>query len=445
MSGSPIGWLDWAILYAQILALAWIVVREVARPAGRNLFAILVSVILLVLVQGQAWWVFSRFNAYGGASMRHLLATISVEGARRANLYIGACTACFVVGLAPWRKRAAAPGSEATGEPPPQRGVYLLATVWTLVTGYLLLKMLGGLSAAFSRPGQSIAGQTVLLIALGMGKLPPLHSLASGGRWRLRDVCLLGFTLLLLLVNSRMLAAFAVVQLAVVYNYRCREISRRSLVGLAASMAIIFLGFGLYRQYSTFRRRVPGVPLATFAAQMGVQGAANWFYLYNVEGFAGVAGILSDENVYGPTRYDYGLSLLQTAFQFLPNSIRSDPSLPFAAESDYLLAQYPYAGSVVSPGMENAYGCWGLLGILSFGVALGVVTRAADERAAAHGGWQTCVLSVYLFQFVRGTFPAALFFLTSEWAMLRVYGWLLKATAGRRAVVSGRASGPLPA
>src|SRR5437870_13859744 len=102
-----------------LLAVA---VSEIRRPRNRNLVAILVVATLLLLVQGQAWWIFTKLET--ASHVQQLFQLITADGARLANLYLAlAVTAFTVLYFAASRRRRAAtdsrpPVAVATGQTP---------------------------------------------------------------------------------------------------------------------------------------------------------------------------------------------------------------------------------------------------------------------------------------------------------------------------------------
>ncbi|HMA34738.1 MAG TPA: hypothetical protein VKY74_09705 [Chloroflexia bacterium] len=436
---------DWYWLYLQILLLGTILGVEIARPRRRNLYAILIVAAMLLLVQGQAWWMLSQFQQTGALEVRHLFQIVSLDGARLANFYIGLGVVCF--SLSYWI------GSRRVIAPPPRAPVAaaqaaspltsLLVAGWTLGASLLLITLLGGFQAALAEPGRAVAGQTLLLVAVGLGKLPLLHKVVIQARWSVLDVALFMLTLGITLLNSRFLTAFMLLQVALLLNYCWREVSRRALVGLIFVLFLVFIVFGLYRDFGnthTVNGALDVAAVQEFFSTRTVDDTASWFYSSNVEGFTGVAGILTYELNNGGLTHDLGLSTFDVIVQLLPNGVRTDPSSPIAGLADYLSAAYPYKGSVVPPGFENAYANFGLFGILILGGLLGYLAcwlhrqmlRPAVDRL------RVGVPSVEVLQLVRGTFVSTLFFGVADLVLVVVYGLLLNLTGSISTSLSSR-------
>lgn len=416
--------LDWAWLSLQILLLGAVIALEVFRREYPNLYAILISLTFLGLVQGQAWWIFHRFSESGDFVLTQLFHTVTLEGARLANIYIGLGVFCFVFAL--WILPSHQPRSDyqipqGLCPGPPTIMSYMLITSWTLGIGGLLIILLGGIGRVLMEPGQAVGGQASLLVALGLGKLPFLRKVAHGQRVGVLDLGLFAFVLFLTLFSSRILTLLVIFQWWLLLKY-CRRVAlRRGLAILVVTIVAILFVYGLFREYSGL-----GVDLETFQARLGGlsnRAVLDWFYALNVEGFVGIAGLLSAKASGERIGYDFGLSNLRLITLLIPNAIRNDPELPFARANQFLVESYPYPGSIVPPGVENAYAHWGLPGILAFGFLLGYIAnwlhaRATDRRPSA---WRLVLLSVHVLPFVRGSFVAALYFLLGEIAMLWVF------------------------
>jgi oligosaccharide repeat unit polymerase len=427
--------LDWLILAAQIVGLGGVCLVEVARPRYRNLYTILVCTTMLILVQGQAWWFFTEFDRTRTSEILHLYQVVTIDGARKANLLAGLATATFLIAYAMFRSR-----QQKTGGPNVARRVadsirpssYGLVAVWTAGASALLVGAAGGILTAATRPGQAIVGGIAMyLIIASIGKLFLLYKLAARQRINPYDIAFFVFVFFLVLINSRFLASFLVVELAIFYNYCVNEIPRKSFVLIGLFFVAIFIGFGLYRDYSSKNVDLSFEDFVYFLqSRSGDENVTSWFYSANVEGFAGLAGIVGYESAYGALPRDLGVSDLRVFLQFVPYGIRNDPALPVADLYAQLASFYPYTGSVVASGLENAYAHWGTIGILLFGIVLAWLCLKCDElmRDAAADRFSIGVVSVHLLQLVRGSFFLALFFAFSECILLLLFKFLIRLT-----------------
>ena len=432
--------LDWAWLYLQVALLAGMAARELIGRRDRNLFAILVPGTTLVLVQFQGWWLLRQFEISGESRVDHLYNSITLEMARRANLYIGLGVICYVLAYAlarPRRRRSKAASESMTAretepvaraEAQVERSTvlaYLFAAGWTAMFAYLLVTQVGGINLALTQPGRMIEGQTVYLLAVGLAKWPLLLKIATGARPRLIDVAFWVTGVAITLFSSRFLTAFAVLQLIIVVNYCWKELSRRSLLLMVVPAVSIFLVFGLYRDYAFRFGTVGGKAAAQeFLSRPEEWNVSEWFYRTNVEGFTGVAGALTYQADGHEFDYDFGVSELEAFTKLIPNSIRNSPALPFKAIAEWLHDAYPFTASVVPSGVELAYGHLSVIGILVYSALLGTLTRSFHLYARQPGRSRlpVIVLSVQLLNGVRASlFFAFVFFGLGDLVTLWLY------------------------
>lgn len=428
---------DWTLLVAQCGLLLFLIIREASKKSERNLFTILVALTLLLLVQGQAWWTLARVQ--NAAYTQQLYNVISRDGARLANLYAAFAMALFLIGRAVARRlrptqRVGRPSSAEAGRIP-----YTFVAVVTTLGAAAAIASAGGLSRALQSPGQQLAGQSLLLIAVGMGKMPTMSLLSRGHRPTVPALALAALTVLVTLFNSRFLMLFVLTQFIIVSHY-CRRPVRRITLGVAAAVGVaVLLLFGLYRDFNAVRSSDPTIGSAgAFLSQRAPLGVVDWFYSYNVEGFTGFAGIVTyDQAVPGGISHDYGISTLSVLPHLLPNAVRTDPALPFKGVYDYLTSAYPYHSSIVSPGFEMAYAGFGLIGVLILGFLLGYASVRLDSamrsRHAAGNALLLGVVSVQILQVIRGTFANAIFFGLADVVLVAVFQGLARARPDRRA------------
>lgn len=430
--------IDWTVLGAQMAYLVFIIVRESARRHDRNLYAILIAGTLLVMVQGQAWWILSRLAS--ASYVVHLSQLVTRDGARLANCYLALAMTCFAIArwlaqrLARSRRSAAAAvpvarvtsvaGSVAARVP------YMFVAAVTVAAGAVTIFLAGGLKQALSTPGQLIAGASVFLVLAGMGKVPVLSRLSEGVRPTGPAIVLLFLALAVTLVNSRFLTLFIIIQIVVTAHYCRRPVRRRALGIFGVAAVIVMLGFGLYRDFGVVSAGDPSQSSpSSFVSKRLSSGVVDWFYSLNVEDFAGFAGILTYES-HSPAgiAHDYGISTLGFIPHLLPNTVRNDPALPFKGAADFVEGAYPYRGSVVPGGFEIAYAGFGLLGVLAFGSALGFASIWMDvavrKRQAAGDALVFCVVSVAVLQMIRGTFASSIFFALADVAVVFLYRWV---------------------
>ncbi len=425
---------DWLCLIVQFACLLFMVIRELRKSEAKNLLLILVTTTILALVQMQTLWMFLKFETVSGR-ITHINQTISLAAAKNANVFvmlfvIAYCAVAYRVDCLSNFKR----NDVAIEGPVEAQLTYAAIAVWVLVGGFLLTALAGGIVAAISNPGQSIAGQTFLLILVSIGKVPLARKIALRRAITVPDVVLYGTTFSLLLINSRFLAAYSVVQLALVFHYRRKEASPKIILGLGAALVTIFIVFGLYRETAYARSIAPGFDTTSYIQKSVSSGDAfDWFYAKNVEGFAGLAGIMTFESDTGGINHDYGYSNLQLVNQLIPNNLRTDPDLPFQAFSEELRKAYPYHGSVVPSGLEASYAHFGVVGIIALGLLLGYLVMQIHRLllAANESAVTASLVSVHVLSLVREMFVTATFFALGEIFIVVCYHKVLECTANQ--------------
>lgn len=427
--------LDFFWLYLHISILLFVIVREYSRPSQRNLFAILISGTFLVLVSGQAWWMLSRFEESGENGMMHLYQYISLPAARMANFYVGLAVIFFAIFYFIKRNRRYKTGVQTdcvSGRPINQRA-YLFLFAWVVVISINLTMSAGGLIASLSAPGLNYAyGVTMYLILLSAGKLPLLYKIASRGEILKSDILLFLIVVFFTLLNARLNAGLILLQLVIIVNYCRHEISRKVLLLVPTFAVIIFIVFGLYREFAS---RQSGViaqdELIAFVIDYAdFTMVFDWFYAMNVEGFAGLAGVLTYDKAIGGISFDFGLSNISFITQFIPGALRTDPSLPLSQLSEYLRSIYPYQeGSIIRPGIEIAYSNFWVIGIVLFGALLGYFAQFFHAAMLRINSSTLAIglISVQSFHSIRGPISNALFFGMSDLIMLLLFKIVLSA------------------
>jgi hypothetical protein len=424
--------IDWSILVTQTAFLLIFIAVEFFRKHNRNLYVIYIFGTTLVLVQGQAFWVFDYFSS-GFFEIRHLLQVISIQGVKLANLYTFLFTLSLIISYSICYSNTKKIADQADNTKYFRSKIYEtpifygLVLAWVLISAWLLINLLGGIQTIIYNPGALVPGQTVLLIALSLGKLPLLRKLVLGFRVNLIEIMLFLIAFLLILFNSRFYAAFIVIQIFFIVNYCQKELSRSVLLIPAIILIFIFFVYGLYREYQNYYDDITFENMTTFISNIPFGGVSNWFYGGNVEGFVGFAGILTYEHNQGGIQHDFGISNLSLFTQLLPNAIRNSET--FKPLTDFLESFYPYPlQSIVAPGLENAYAHFGLFGVIGLGILLGFLAQWLHIKMTSRNVDRlgVGVLSVHSVLLVRGTFRAVLFFMLAEFVILGVYRFFLR-------------------
>ncbi|MFZ5494499.1 MAG: hypothetical protein ACOZE5_04065 [Verrucomicrobiota bacterium] len=436
----------WILLVVQAAVLGGLILREFAKVRGRNLYVILVATAMLVLVQGQAWWVFAQFDRTGYDHIKIAYNAFGIESAKRANFYLTLATLCFAGCLLladgiRWKKVRDVSWLKIRPQYSPF--TYFLVGLWMTLATASLITRVGGIEVALTKPGQMVGGQTVWLLAVGLGKWPLIEKLTNRRPVSSLDVLFYGWALLVTLFNSRFLTAFAVLQLIVAINYCRKEVSRKTIMALTFPALAIFILFGIYRHIA-HRIDVDAVDSVAHevAADSRDFAVVDWFYGLNVEAFTGVAGVIDYEQKQGGLAHDYGISELAILTNYIPNHLRTNPDLVFYKWAQALKDAYPYTASVVPSGFELSYGHFGLAGMIVYAAILAMSTKAMHLWARARGGVQALgvLLGIQLLNGVRASlFGAMMFFGLADLVTFSIYRLLCLRT-GRAAV-----AGPAPA
>ena len=418
---------DFIWIYLHISILLFVIVREYSRSYQRNLFAILISGTFLVLVSGQAWWMLSRFEENGENGMMHLYQYISLPAARLANFYVGLAVTFFAVFYfikGKRRKKIRFPVQYVNRSRPISQRAYIFLFVWVIVVSINLTMSAGGLIASLSAPGLNYAyGVTMHLILLSVGKLPLFYKIVYRGEIRKPDVILFLIVIFFTLLNARLNVGLILLQLVILVSYCRQEIPRKVLLLVPAFAVVIFIVFGLYREFAS---RQSGViaqdELIAFVINFAdFTMVLNWFYAMNVEGFAGLAGVLTYDHAIGGISFDFGASNISFVTQFIPGALRTDPSLPLSQFSEFLRSVYPYQeGSIIRPGIEIAYSNFWVVGIILFGALLGYSAQFFHVAMLRTNSATLVIglISVQSLHLIRGPISNALFFGISDLIML---------------------------
>jgi oligosaccharide repeat unit polymerase len=294
-----------------------------------------------------------------------------------------------------------------------------------LVFGWMVISTVGGVEAAITRPGMSMVhGVVMYMIFTSLGKIPSLHNIALDKKNNWLAGSLFLFVTLIFLFNSRFLTVFVLLQMIILFHYCRREISKTILLSSAAICFLIIIVFGLYRDLgsSVNISEVDNI-YSALSAHVDQRNIWDWFYGINIEGFTGLAGLLTFEAGRGGISHDLGISNISVIFQFIPSSLRFSETLPFNDMREFFGSMYPGTGSIVSSGMENSYAHFGLLGVIGLGILLGYLMQWLHVQMLNQKTNRLLIalISVHALQLIRGSFYNALFFGLSEVIVLFIF------------------------
>ncbi len=371
---------DWVWLFIQIGLLAIVGLREFLKPNGRNIYVMALCAATLFLVHGQAWWLFSEFDAQNVTSIGHIAKSISIDGARLANLYVGLSVLCFSGTYFFLSKRK----SLAPALPPISDNVEAYSGVtnfllicWTFLFAMVAVTIMGGVEALASKPGQFMGhGATVFLILVHLGRLQLLKRVAVRQKFSVIEILLFGFVIIFQMFNGRGWMLFFMLQLFIATNYCRRELSRRVILGGVAVFLFVAIVFGMYRHFTSVSDLIGLSELQEYIIKYSdSDNPINWFYTTSVEGFCGLAGILTYEVDVNGIFHDFGISNLNFWLKLIPYPIRLDTSLPFVDLDKFITGAYPYPDSITRSGYESFYAHFGVIGLLVFGFFLAYLSN----------------------------------------------------------------------
>lgn len=431
--------LDFLWLYFHISILGLVIIREYIRPCQRNLFAILISSVFLILVSGQAWWMLWKFEDSGENGMMHLYQFISLSAARLANLYVGLSVLFFGIIYLLNDKTRVVNDKKRVGDTAYTVSyriisyrAYMFIYLFVFIIIISLTNSAGGADKSFSTLGLNMSyGVTMYLILLSLGKFPLFYKIISKNKIGSADVVLFFIVIFFTLINARLNVILILLQFIILQNYFHREVSRKALLLAPVIAYLILIVYGLYRE---FLSRLGGESFSEEQLYYFISDFTDfkiildWFYGMNVEGFVGLAGVITYDEVGAGISHDFGLSNLAFLTQFIPGSLRTDESLPFYKISEFIRSIYPYQnGSVIKSGLEIAYCNFSVIGVVLFGGLLGYFTQFFHRLIIKldSNNLNIAIISVQTLNLIRGTVSNALFFGISDLFMLFFYRQLL--------------------
>jgi hypothetical protein len=311
---------------------------------------------------------------------------------------------------------------------------YLATYIIVLTCFYIIANFsYGGFSTFLASSGSISASSTSILLLASIGKIPLFIRLISKSKITFTDYFLFLLVFLLILLNSRFMAGFIVLQILVIINYFIVPINFKNLILGASILFSIFIIYGIYRDnmnyydyldLSFFER----IQLTFERIRIDSFAIVDWFYGFNVEAFVGLAGLLHYESA-RTLVHDLGISNLSIFTSLIPNAIRNDTNLPLADIHNYLVSLYPHTGSVVRGGLESFYAHFGVIGILFFGILTSYLISsfhsALYQKPSNKNILIYSLLSVHLLNLTRNSLSVTLFFAIGDLAIFYIYTHLV--------------------
>lgn len=404
--------MNFFLIFFQILLITIVIYNEFQKKVNKNFIVIFVSVAYLVLVQFQAMWIWERFQNENVEILTIVGNTFTYKSFSITNLVFTISTIIYYFTIKYNNKLF-------TTLQYPKNFVqinfigYIFIINWFIFFTFLLIKKIGGVEDAINKPGQMIEGQTVFLLLLGIAKWPLLYKASYRQKLNIVDIILFICFLFVTLFNSRFLAAFSFLQLFFVYNYRIKEISNKFIFSIAIPLFLIFIVFGLYRDFA-YRFDTQGIieSIQQYKSVKDDFSISDWFFMFNVEAFSGTAGIINESINNSSFSYDYGLSELSVFFNFIPNSIRTDPNNILNLLNEKIKNSYSYKnGSVVPSGFETSFGHFSYFGIFLYTYLIAYLSVFFHNRIVRKTGPNFSIfISVHMLNGIRASLFGALIF-----------------------------------
>jgi len=418
---------DRILIGFQVFLLALIIFLEMHRRQGKNLIAILLFGTSLILVQFQAWYIAGDLETSDWVV--YLNNIITREGFKLANLLVFiSVVISFTVYLTLPVKRAPVLHKMNVGHALREFSLpYMVVGLLVLTSAALLFHLLGGLHGVLSAPGRMVGGQTLLLTIIQLGKMPLLHKIATKRSPIILDWALMGVSMLIVMFNSRFLTIYMIVQYLVLYHYCIREISLKQFLIFGGLATAVILGYGSLRHYTNFYTTYTLENILRYFRE-GTSGEGfnfiAFFYRHNVEGFSGFAGIITAYIEQRGMAHDFGLYNLSLFTQLIPYALRQ---AAFGDIVNTLEAIYPYHGSVVAPGYENAFAHFGFPGVVMFALLLAFLPRWMHYKLISERRDKLIygILAPHILTLIRGTFRNVLFFGLADLCLVILYRIIL--------------------
>jgi hypothetical protein len=360
------------LVLIQFIILCGLLVQDIVlRKEKGNLVSILFYSFLLFTVTGQNLYVLSVME--GGEIPLNLFGhTISEQGFKIATLLV--TLSIMIMAFISEYSEVQRPQQHLTSrrrykvEKPLNPTYYVIVYTITLTAIAWLIAVLGGIQALLFSPGQMVGGQVLPLILMQIAKFPITYKIINKLKIDRLDVWIFVPYIIVTMLNSRRQSIVPLLQLIIAYHYYCNRIKLSKLVFAAIPVFLIVFVYGFYRDFNNFYTEYTW---SNFLEFYDKNSFFESFYRLQVEGFSGLAGIISYD-LTNSISYDFGLSNLKVIIQLLPYEIRNS-AFKDLAETVYNV--YPYQGSVVPTGYEAAFANFGILGVLALSLLCGTLVN----------------------------------------------------------------------
>lgn len=407
-----------------ILLLLGIINIIVAVKKKLLLYFIFQSV-FIILVSGQAvWFAYEINNEY---DYNYVIGynSFSVESALFAS-YLFIIFQIIFIFLTVFTKRSVAliinSNRSIKIRDDLEKLIYILTS---FIVPFLMMKNAGGPLEFFSNPGALIAGQTFLLIALGILKWNLLSRIMYGLEITKFSISIFFIYITVTLFTSRFLTIFALLQLLLVVNYYKKKVSFKSIILTSLVIFMVLLIFGLYRDVAHNR---PDISFFTNDFYMlyidRLSHVIQWFYTLNSEVYFGLASAIN--KLQHDSDLSYLIPEINFIFLLIPNSIRVDNEIIQNAIS-YLASFGNLSDSVISSGFERFYLGLGLFGFILYSFIVLIFLAVSEKNLEYRKLSFISIASIQSINSLRGSlFGALIFFGIGDFLAQKIFNLLIK-------------------
>ncbi len=358
------------LVLMQFIILSGLLLQGViSKKEKGNLVSILFYSFLFFTVTGQNLYVLSVLES-GEIPLNIFGHTISEEGFKTATLLV-TLSIMIMAFISEYAEIQCPPHHRVSPKKCTKtlnKTYYLIVYAITLTAITWLIAVLGGIQALLFSPGQMVGGQVLPLILMQIAKFPITYKIINKLKIDYFDLWIFIPYIIVTMLNSRRQSIVPLLQLIVAYHYYCKPIKLAKLVIAVIPVFLIIFVYGFYRDFNNFYTEYTW---SNFVEFYDKNSFFESFYRLQVEGFSGLAGIISYDFT-NHINYDFGLSNLKVIVQLLPYEIRNSA---FKDLSETIYNVYPYQGSVVPTGYEAAFANFGILGILGLSLLCGFLVN----------------------------------------------------------------------
>lgn len=378
------------IIWAKILLYLTFILVLYRAFKHKQIYKSLVEFSILPLFVLQGIWVINDWKSVKYKKILYF--SLTEETIFSSSLYIFIFTAIFVAANSYKVRSAPLHGLRLSINKSSRNRMFLLGLGSLLVAFGGVVLMVGGLKSFLINPGQNIPGQTLFILIATGAKIPLLVQIVSNNKIGKGEIILYALVFLFYLFNSRFLALFSLMNVLVAWDLFRRRVKLLTFLLSSFFLGLIVVFFGLYRDFS-YRYETEG--LVEFLEELrgfDIKYVIDWFFAFNLEGFLGLSNILY-EYPGDCFWFDYGASYVALPMMLVPGQLKELDFFLFEW-MEVMKNMFPVGDSVVPSAMEQMFGHFGLIGILTYPLVLALFMRRF--RNLTNGSLRNKILAVLL-------------------------------------------------